>query len=106
MILLDFHHALVICFLAYTESIIALRAFERADEPFIEASNSYDDKQGWLKNQNNLLEPIWQVGPILPSAMVDIVDSVEHEREQEVFIELDDFDDCIEENEDADFSTD
>ena len=33
-----------------------------ADEPFIEVSNPYDDKQG-----------IWQAGPILPSALVDIV---------------------------------
>ena len=32
---------------------------KRADEPFMETPNSYDDKQGWLKNQNNLLEPIW-----------------------------------------------
>ena len=31
--------------------------------------------QGWLKNQNCLLETIWQVGPILLNALVDIVDS-------------------------------
>ena len=78
---------------------------EWAEEPFIEAPNPYDDKQGWLKNQNNFLEPIWQAGPILPSAFVDIADSVEQEREQEVFIELEYFDVCIEEKEDADFST-
>ena len=47
--------------------------YKQADEPFIEAPNPYDDKQGWLKNQNNLLVPIWQVGPILPSALADIV---------------------------------
>ena len=40
------------------------------------------------------------------SALVDIVDSVEREREREVLIELDDFDDCTEEKEDADFSLD
>ena len=40
------------------------------------------------------------------SALVDIVDSVEREREREVLIELDDFDDCIEEKESADFSLD
>ena len=67
---------------------------------------AYDDKQGWFKNQNNLLEPTWQVGPILPSASVDIENRVEQEREQEVFIELDNFDDCIEKEEDADYSTD
>ena len=36
-----------------------LAFYEQADEPFIEAPNPYDDKQGWLKNQNKLLEPIW-----------------------------------------------
>ena len=35
-----------------------------------------------------------------------LVDSVEQEREQKVLIELDHLDDCIEEKEHADFSTD
>ena len=41
-----------------------LSFFKQADEPFIEAPNPYDDKQGWLKNQNNFLEPIWHVDPL------------------------------------------
>ena len=52
------------------------------------------------------MEPIWQVGPIPPTALVNIVDSLEQESEQEVLIELDDIDDCIEEKEDADCTTD
>ena len=35
-----------------------------------------------------------------------LIDCKEQEREQEVFIELDDFDDCIKEKEDTDFLTD
>ena len=38
-----------------------------------------------------------------PEGLPTLVNSVEQEREQEVFIELDDFDDSIEENEDIDF---
>ena len=53
------------------------------DKRFEEAPNPYDDKQGWLKNQNNLLEPIWQAGLILSRAMVEIEDSAEQECEQE-----------------------
>ena len=83
-----------------------LAFYKRVDELFIKAPNAYDNKQGWLKNQNNLLEPIWQVGSFRRSALVDVIDSAEQKREQEVFIELDDFDYCIEEKEDADFSTD
>ena len=53
-----------------------LAFYKRADEPFNEAPSPYDGKQGRLKNRNNLLKPIWQVGPFLPSALVDIVASV------------------------------
>ena len=70
---------------------------KRADKPFIKAPNPYEGKQGWLKNQNNLLEPISEVVTILPSALVEIIDSVEQEREQEGFIDT--------EKKDADVST-
>ena len=43
-----------------------LAFYKQADEPFMEAPNPFDCKQGWLKNQNNVLEPSWQGGPILP----------------------------------------
>ena len=43
---------------------------KRADEPFIEAPNPYDDKQDWLKDLNTPL-----AGPIFTSALVYIVDS-------------------------------
>ena len=52
-----------------------LAFYKQTDEPFLEVPNFYDDKQGWFKNQNNLLEPIWLVGTILASALVDIVAS-------------------------------
>ena len=41
-----------------------------------------------------------------PGELPTLVDSIEQEREQEVFIELDDFDDCIEQKEDTDILTD
>ena len=71
------YRALGMFFLTYTELIIALPFFRQADEPFIEAPHLYYDKQGLLTIQNNLLEPICLVGPILPSALVDIVAEVE-----------------------------
>ena len=69
--------ALEMCFLTYTKLIIALPFFKQADEPFTEAPHLYYDKQGLLTIQNNLLEPIWLVEPILPSALVHIVAEVE-----------------------------
>ena len=66
--------ALVICILTY--AVNHCLAFDkRADEPFIEAPNPYDEKQGWLKNQNSLLKQIWQAGPTFPTALVVIVES-------------------------------
>ena len=38
-----------------------LAFYQQVDEPFIKALNPEGDQQGWLKNQNNLLEQIWQV---------------------------------------------
>ena len=43
-----------------------LAFYKQADEPFMEVPNPFDFKQGWLKNHNNLFEPSWQGGPILP----------------------------------------
>ena len=45
-------------------------------------------------------------GQGLPGELLTLVDSVEQEREQEAFIEVDDFDDCIEEKEDIEFLKD
>ena len=64
--------ALAICILIYAVNH-CLTFDKRAYEPFIEAPNPYDDKQGLLKNQNNLLEQIWQVGPTFPRALVVLV---------------------------------
>ena len=47
-----------------------------------------------------------QVASFLASVLVDIVNSVKQKREQKAFIEKDDFDDCFEEKEHADFLTD
>ena len=100
-----FQSALVIWLLTHKANH-RLAFYKLADKPFVEVPTPYDDKQGLFKNKNNFLEPIWQVGPILPSALVDIADSAEQESEQKVCIELDDFDVFIEEKEDVDSSTD
>ena len=79
-------------------------AFDKhADESILKAPNPYVGKQGRLKNPNNFLEPIWQIGLVHLRAFVENADSVEQKRNQQVFIELDV---CIEVKEDADFSSD
>ena len=56
--------------------------YKRDDKPFISVLNPSDGKQSWLKDQNNLFEPIWQVESFFLRALVDIVDSVEQEHVQ------------------------
>ena len=73
----------------------SLAFHKRADEPFIETPNPYDDKQGKLKKPSNLLKPIRQIEPIIPRALVDIVDGVEQERELEVLTGLNWLSHCI-----------
>ncbi|XP_052267527.1 uncharacterized protein LOC127869202 [Dreissena polymorpha] len=51
----------------------------------------FDDNQGWIV-KDNVLEPLWAKGPILPSNLIDIMDHVNTE-----------FDEKEEDEEDVDF---
>ena len=52
-----------------------------------------DIHQGWERNEEGELEPIWTAGPIMPSSLVEILaveaDSEEEEEEQDETIEDD-----------------
>lgn len=52
-----------------------------------------DFYQGWERNEEGVLEPIWTAGPIMPTSLVDILaketDSEEEEEEQDETIEAD-----------------
>ena len=63
---------------------IVLSYWRRPTTPF-------DDNQGWLV-KDNVLEPLWAKGPILPSSLIDILGHVNTE-----------FDEKEEDEEDVDF---
>lgn len=72
--------------------------FKRALEPIPELPKCYELEQGWIKEEDSI-EPIWSMGPILPQTLIDVMIS-----EDVDFEETDDSDIMmeIEENEDSD----
>ena len=46
--------------------------YKRAAESFFERPKPYDENQGWLKTEEGIIEPVWSVGPIMPSSLIDL----------------------------------
>lgn len=75
-----------------------LASFKRANEPIFWSPKPYDNGQGWEKNEEGLLEPMWSCGPILPPSLVDLLDNTNeglHEDEEEEREEEIDFDELF-----------
>ena len=54
--------------------------YKRAHQAIVEKPKPYEEGQGWLRNDsNNMLEPIWSCGGILPTALVDILETTVNE---------------------------
>ena len=53
---------------------------KRAHQAIVEKPKPYEEGEGWLRNDsNNMLEPIWSCGGILPTALVDILETTANE---------------------------
>ena len=46
--------------------------FKRALEPIPELPKCYEPEQGWIKEEDSI-EPIWSMGPILPRTLIDVM---------------------------------
>ena len=54
--------------------------YKRAHQAIVEKPRPYEEDQGWLRNDsNNMLEPIWSCGGILPTALLDILETTANE---------------------------
>jgi len=51
-----------------------LGILKNAHTPVIEHPEPHDEGQGWTK-KNEVLEPLWAEGPILPPTLVDLVEN-------------------------------
>ena len=65
-----------------------LAIYKRADQPIFWTPKPYDQGQGWTKNQDGTVEPVWSYGPILPPSLIDLI--------QKTAQELDDVDEINE----------
>lgn len=58
--------------------------YKRADQPIFERPKPYDQGMGWEKMvDEGVLEPVWTVGPILPSSLVEVLAQKAESEEQE-----------------------
>ena len=65
--------------------------YKRASNAIFESPKPFNLCQGWEKSEDNNLKPIWSCGPILPSALIDViaktikeVEQDEHQEESEI----------------------
>ncbi|XP_034071932.1 uncharacterized protein LOC117545981 [Gymnodraco acuticeps] len=56
--------------------------YMRADESILEKPILYDEEQGWMRT-DGVLRPVWSCGPVLPTSLVDLLDTTEREQEDE-----------------------
>ncbi len=57
--------------------------YKQADEPILCTPKPYEDGQGWMGTDEGVLEPVWSCGHILPTSLVDLLDTVDLEEEEE-----------------------
>ena len=75
--------------------------YKRADKAIFWCPKPYDPDQGWEKNEEGILEPVWTCGSVLPPLLVDLlvqavdeeVENNDEEEEQEI-----DYDDILNDN--------
>jgi len=74
---------------------------KRAQQQIIEKPKPDDPNQGWTKEENGVLQPIWSNGPILPLSLIDLLSSdweVDDEDDEEC--EYMDYDDIFDDEDD------
>ncbi|KAG1672177.1 Peptidylprolyl isomerase domain and WD repeat-containing protein 1 [Nymphon striatum] len=59
-----------------------LAIYKRADIPIFWSPKPYDPEQGWERNNEGVLEPVWSCGPVPPPTMIDLVEKTTAEMEQ------------------------
>ena len=70
--------------------------YKRASNDILESPKPFDLCQDWEKTEDNNLKPIWSCGPILPSALIDVIAKTikeveEDEHQEESEIDYDDY---------------
>lgn len=64
-----------VCLIPHVQRVnYRVACYKRADEAIIESPKPYDPGMGWEKTgEEEVLEPIWTIGPILPPSLVEVL---------------------------------
>ena len=76
-----------------------LSCYKKAHVPIFERPKPYEDDQGWVRRETNIIEPLWTKGSILPQTVVDLLDTCKNDEEA-------DHGDVIDLEESSDYETD
>ena len=49
--------------------------YNRASEPIYWTPKPWEESQGWVKNVNGVMEPMWSLRPVLPQSFMDILET-------------------------------
>lgn len=52
-----------------------LSCYKKAHIPIFEQPKPYENNQGWVLGETNIIEPLWTKGSILPQSVVDLLDT-------------------------------
>ena len=66
-------------------------SYRHARVPVVERPKPFENNQGWIKNDDEIIEPMWSRGPILPTSLDDILETHEVE-EQPIEMEIEEVD--------------
>ena len=64
-----------------------------------EQTKPYDNEQEWIR-ENNIIEPLWNKGIILPQLVVVLLDNSTDDEKQDDELELENSTDCNNDDED------
>ena len=64
--------------------------YKRAHQPVFRRPKPSDRGQGWQKTSQGILEPVWSCGPVLPSSLTDLLETVDVEEEVDDLVEEED----------------
>jgi hypothetical protein len=73
--------------------------YKRADQQNPEKPKPYDGEQGWMRTEEGVLEPVWSYGSVLPTSLVELLDTDDLEDEDEAEEEHEEEDDLEDEDE-------
>ena len=79
--------------------------YKKAHIPIIEYPKSFDEDQGWVRGEANIIEPLWTKGSILTQSRIDLLDtnrSDEEEADDEINLDVSSDDEIEDDDNDDD----